>query len=75
MPIFLSVPLGPKLYIEITRWSVPARALRWAEVRRENREVLIWFGRLHIIYTPSRWMPRVPAGLGRAADAPAGCPG
>ncbi|GFZ95966.1 hypothetical protein GCM10011497_28090 [Elstera cyanobacteriorum] len=75
MPLFLSVPRGPKLYVEFARWSVPTGALRWAEMRRENREVLIWFGRLHIIYTPPRWLPGLSAGLGRAADAPAGCPG
>lgn len=54
MSIFVSLGAGPKFFIELARW---ADAPRGMDIRRENGEVLIWLGRLHVIYTPARWRP------------------
>ncbi len=45
---------GRQLYIERDRWSSPASFLEW---RRQRREILIWVGPLHIVYTPADWAP------------------
>jgi hypothetical protein len=61
------LPGTRKLYLEIAR--TPSEA-PFFEAKRVSGEVLIWLGRLHLIYTPAGWMPE------RAAnDVPAGCPG
>lgn len=64
MSFFVSLGRGPKLYIELARWASVPRGL---QVRRENGELLVWLGRLHVIYTPARWRPvaRGPTDYGR----------
>lgn len=53
--LYLALPGGPKLYVEHAGWT-RARGNAF-EVRRENGELLVWLGRLHVIYTPGRWRP------------------
>ena len=67
MSIFISLGTGPKIFIELARW---ADAPRGVDFRRENGEVLLWLGRLHLIYTPARWRPetRGPTGGGTRID-------
>lgn len=61
------LPGARKLYLEIARTPSDAP---FFEARRVSGEVLIWLGRLHLIYTPAGWLPA------RASnDVPAGCPG
>lgn len=54
MSIFVSLGTGPKVFIELAHW---ADAPRGVDIRRENGEILLWLGRLHMIYTPARWRP------------------
>ncbi len=58
MSFFFSVAKGPKLFVELARWADHgAPGGRRYDLRRENGELLIWLGRLHLIYTPARWRP------------------
>jgi hypothetical protein len=52
--MFIKIWGGRRLYIERDRWSGRAPFLEW---RRQQREILIWVGPLHIIYTPADWAP------------------
>ncbi|MFM2045270.1 MAG: hypothetical protein RLY86_3846 [Pseudomonadota bacterium] len=54
MSIFVSLGIGPKIFVELARWADTPRGV---DIRRENGEVLIWLGKLHVIYTPARWRP------------------
>ncbi|HET8727700.1 MAG TPA: hypothetical protein VFO41_09340 [Alphaproteobacteria bacterium] len=63
---FLKLIGGGQVYIEFARWARPDR---WFEARIEGRELILWFGRLCLIYTPRSWSPRegsLPDGRQRA---------
>lgn len=45
---------GHRFFVEHARWASPERSI---DFRRENGEILLWLGRLHVIYTPARWSP------------------
>lgn len=67
MSLFIGRPKGPKLFIEFARWADSPRGLH---VCRENGEILVWLGRVHLIYTPARWRPvvRGPTFHGHTSD-------
>lgn len=46
---------GRSVFVEHALWATPDGLF---DLRRENGEIVIWLGRLHIIYTPARWGPR-----------------
>lgn len=54
MSFFVSLGNGPKIFIELAHWASSRRGLH---VSRENGEILVWLGRVHVIYTPARWRP------------------
>ena len=43
---------GRQLYVERDRWSTPSGIVEW---RADEREILVWIGRWHFIYTPANW--------------------
>lgn len=59
MTIFIKLGGGRQVYAEVARWTRPDPRTPWFEFRREAGEVILWFGRLLVIYTPAR---RYPAG-------------
>ena len=44
-----------QIYVEYADWASPQRCY---DAVRDNRELLIWIGRFHIIYTPPHWSPK-----------------
>ena len=46
MCVFLGF-CGHRLFVEHARWASPAGSF---DLRRENGEVILWLGRLNIIY-------------------------
>jgi|GEM_PF-4648457 len=54
MTIFVRLGGGRQIYAELARWTRPDSLDPWFEVRREAGEVVLWFGRLMVIYTPAR---------------------
>lgn len=67
MTIFIRLGGGRQVYAEVARWTRPDSRDPWFEVRVEAGEVVLWFGRLMVIYTPARH--RV-SGHERAGPAP-----
>lgn len=57
---------GRRIFVEHALWASPDRSF---DIRRENGEVVVWLGRLNIIYTPARWGPR-SGGLSDAGPHP-----
>jgi hypothetical protein len=43
---------GRQLYVERDRWSTSGGFVEW---RADEREILVWIGRWHFIYTPANW--------------------
>lgn len=66
MLCFVRLPRGRRFFAEIAVWATPDRLLL---VRREHRELIVWIGRLHIIYTPAGWSPPVEHAARSWADA------
>src|SRR5579859_4845312 len=57
---------GRQLYVERDRWSSSGGFVEW---RAREREILIWIGRWHLIYTPAGWsVPTGPLCDGGAAS-------
>ncbi|CAO3415509.1 hypothetical protein [Azospirillum doebereinerae] len=53
MSVFLGF-CGHRLFVEHALWASPTGSF---DLRRENGEVILWLGRLNVIYTPARWGP------------------
>jgi hypothetical protein len=53
MSVLIKLGTSRQLFIERDRWSTPQRWLEW---HVQGREILIWIGRWHLIYTPAHWM-------------------
>ena len=49
--MYIPLPLNGGIWIERTS------AKHKADVVKEGREILIWYGRLHAILTPPGWKP------------------
>lgn len=54
MSFFFTLGTGPKIFVEFADWATARRGLH---VSRDNGEILVWLGRIHVIYTPRRWRP------------------
>jgi len=52
MTVLIKLGTSRQLYIERDRWSTSEGWLEW---HVQEREILIWIGRWHLIYTPGRW--------------------
>lgn len=74
MSLFMSLGRGPKLFIELARWAdQSSRSGRACDVRRENGELLIWLGRVHLIYTPAQWRPVARGPTSNDRQSPTDC--
>ncbi|HYD98555.1 MAG TPA: hypothetical protein VEH84_04170 [Alphaproteobacteria bacterium] len=54
MSVFINLLWVGQLYVEFATWARPDRLFH---ARVEGRELFIWLGRLHLIYTPPSWTP------------------
>lgn len=61
MTIFIKLGGGRQVYAEVAAWTRPDPRTPWFEVRHEAGEVVLWFGRLLVIYTPARRCRSGPA--------------
>ena len=52
MCVFLGF-CGRSVFVEHAHWASPGAF----DIRRENGELVVWLGRLHMIYTPATWSP------------------
>jgi hypothetical protein len=52
MSILIKLLGGRQLYLERDSWSSSGGFVEW---RADEREVLVWIGRWHFIYTPASW--------------------
>jgi hypothetical protein len=51
MNLFLRLWGGRQVYVERDQWSSMGRFIEW---RFQEREMLLWIGPWHAIYTPAR---------------------
>ena len=52
MSVLIRLWGGRQVYLERDRWSSKGGFVEW---HAHEREILVWIGRWHIIYTPARW--------------------
>lgn len=55
MSVLINLPGRRKLYVEYAGWARPDT---WFARSVDRGEVILWFGRWHVIYTPAGWTPR-----------------
>lgn len=53
---FIKIVGGRQLYVEYATWARPDRRFLLAV---DGREIILWVGRLNMIYTPAAWAPRL----------------